>query len=83
MAMENKPAIIVHIEPFKDLLDDQNPIDLTSIEYMNQRNYIEGYCEAIFELQKSNEVQVHLFERTFIGSKYVDGYSILVWSPSK
>jgi hypothetical protein len=81
--MENKPTIVVHIEPFKDLLDDQNPIDLTSIEYMKQRNYIEGYCEAIFELQKSNEVQVHLFERTFIGSKYVDGYSILVWSPSR
>ena len=81
--MQNKPAIVVHIEPFKDLLDEQNPLDLISIEYMKQRNYIEGYCEAIFELQENKEAQVHLFERTFIGSKYVDGYSILVWSPSK
>jgi hypothetical protein len=81
--MENKPEIVVHVEPFRDLLDEQNPVDLTSIEYMKQRDYIEGYCEAIFELQRNNEAQVHLFERTFIGSKYVDGYSILVWSPSK
>lgn len=81
--MQNKPAIVVHIEPFKDLLDVQNPLDLISIDYMKQRNYIEGYCEAIFELQENKEAQVHLFERTFIGSKYVDGYSILVWSPSK
>lgn len=81
--MQNKPAIVVHIEPFKDLLDEQNPFDLISIEYMKQRNYIEGYCETIFELQENKEAQVHLFERTFIGSKYVDGYSILVWSPSK
>ena len=81
--MENKPAIVVHIEPFRDLLDEQNPVDLTSIEYMKQRNYIEGYCEAIFELQREGKAQVHSFERTFIGSKYVDGYTILVWSPSK
>lgn len=81
--MENKPSIVVHIEPFRDLLDDKNPVDLTSIEYMKQRNYIEGYCDAIFALQRNNEAQVHLFERTFIGSKYVDGYTILVWSPSK
>ena len=80
--MKNKPSIVVHIEPFRDLLDDQNPVDLTSIEYMKQRNYIEGYCETIYELQRINKAKVHLFERTFIGSKYVDGYTILVWSPS-
>ena len=81
--MENKPEIVVHVEPFRDLLDEQNPVDLASIKYMKQRNYIDGYCEAIFKLQRNNEAQVHLFERTFIGSKYVDGYTILVWSPSK
>lgn len=81
--MENKPSIVVHIEPFRDLLDEKNPVDLTSIEYMKQRNYIEGYCEAIFELQREGKAQVHSFERTFIGSKYVDGYTILAWSPSE
>jgi hypothetical protein len=80
--MENKPAIVVHVEPFRDLLDNQNPVDLSSIEYMKQRNYIEGYCESIFELQRERKAHVHLHERTFIGSKYVDGYTILVWSPS-
>jgi len=80
--MENKPAIIVHVEPFMDLLDEQNPVDLISIEYMKQRNYIDGYCEAIFELQREGKAQIHSFERTFIGSKYIDGYTILVWSPS-
>ena len=80
--MENKPSIVVHIEPFRDLLDDQNPVDLSSIEYMKQRNYIDGYCEAIFELQRNNKAQIHRFERSFIGSKYVDGYTILVWSPT-
>lgn len=81
--LENQPSIVVHIEPFRDLLDEKNPVDLTSIEYMKQRNYIDGYCEAIFELRRNNKAKVHLFERTFIGSKYVDGYTILVWSPSK
>lgn len=80
--MKNNPSIVVHIEPFRDLLDDQNPVDLTSIEYMKHRNYIEGYCESIYELQRNSKAKVHLFERTFIGSKYVDGYTILVWSPS-
>ena len=81
--MDSRPEIVVHVEPFRDLLDEQNPVDLTSIEYMKQRNYIDGYCNAIFGLQRKNKAQVHSFERTFIGSKYVDGYTILVWSPSK
>lgn len=79
--LENQPSIVIHIEPFRDLLDSQNTVDLTSIKYMEQRNYIDGYCQAIFELRDTQRAQVHLFERTFIGSKYVDGYTILVWSP--
>jgi SAM-dependent methyltransferase len=79
--VRNKPAIVVHIEPFRDLLDEQNPVDLTSIEYMRQRNYIEGYCEVIFEMERHGNAKVHSFKRTFIGSKYVDGYTLLVWSP--
>jgi len=81
--LKNRPSIVIHVEPFRDLLDDQDSIDLTSIEYMKQRNYIEGYCQEILDLQNSNRVRVHLFERTFIGSKYVDGYTILVWSPTQ
>ena len=81
--LKNQPSIIIHIEPFRDLLDEQNAVDLTSIEYMRQRNYIEGYCEAILDLQIKGRARVHMFERTFIGSKYIDGYTILVWSPTQ
>jgi SAM-dependent methyltransferase len=81
--LKNQPSIVIHVEPFRDLLDDQNPIDLASIEYMKQRNYIEGYCQEILDLQNNNRARVHLFERSFIGSKYVDGYTIMVWSPTQ
>lgn len=81
--LKNQPSIVIHVEPFRDLLDDQDSIDLTSIVYMKQRNYIEGYCQEILDLQNNNRARVHLFERTFIGSKYVDGYTIMIWSPTQ
>ncbi len=81
--IQNKPDIVVHVEPFRDLLDPNNRVDRTSIDYMEQRSYIEGYYEAILELERRHHAKIHVFDRSFIGSKYVDGYSILVWSPLK
>lgn len=78
--MENQPKLVVHIEPFQDLLDPYNFMDNLSIQYMRKRKYISGYCEAVLELEYQGKARVHLYRRSFIGSHFLDGYTILIWS---
>ena len=77
----NQPKLIVHIEPFEDLLDPYNLLDNLSIQYMRKRGYINGYCEYIQDLESQGKAKIHKFQRSFIGSRFIDGYTILIWSP--
>jgi trans-aconitate methyltransferase len=77
--VEQKPDIVVHIEPFQDLLNPDNLLDYLSLQYMKKRNYIDGYVQY---LQSSGKAEIIMYERSYIGSLFVDGYTILVWQPS-
>ncbi len=80
--MSNKPELVVHIEPFEDLLDPFFLLDNLSIQYMRKRNYINGYVEHIQNLEKEGKAKIHRYQRSYIGSKHIDGYTVLIWSPS-
>jgi len=79
--IRNKPNLVVHIEPFEDLLDPYNLLDNLSIQYMRKRGYINGYCEYIQFLESQGKAKIHRFQRSFIGSRFIDGYTVLIWSP--
>lgn len=79
--LANKPDLVVHVEPFEDLLDPFDLIDNLSIQYMRKRQYINGYCEYIKLLASQGKARIHKFQRSFIGSRLIDGYTILIWSP--
>lgn len=80
--MRNKPQLVVHIEPFEDLLDPYYLLDNLSIQYMRKRNYINGYVEHIQNLEKEGNAKIHRYQRSYIGSKHIDGYTVLIWSPN-
>jgi hypothetical protein len=77
---EQKPKLVLHIEPFQDLLDPDNLLDYLSIQYMKKRNYISGYIEYLKGLGK-DKVQIIDLERSYVGSLFIDGYTVLVWRP--
>lgn len=79
--LENKPEICIHIEPIAELLDPNNLVDFLSILYFEKRNYLNGYLSKLQELEKRGKIKIHLAQRSFIGSLYIEGYSIIVWSP--
>lgn len=79
--MSSKPKLVVHIEPFEDLLDSYNILDNLSIQYMRKRGYINGYCEYIQNLESQGKARIHRFQRSFIGSRFIDGYTVMIWSP--
>lgn len=81
--LENKPEICIHIEPIAELLDPNNLVDYLSIQYFKKRDYLNGYLTKLQELETKGKIKIHKAQRSFIGSLYIEGYSIIVWSPMK
>lgn len=80
--LEKKPEICVHIEPVAELLDKTNPLDQLSIEYFKKRNYLSGFLDHLKGLEKEGKITIHKAQRTYIGSLFIEGYSVIVWSPN-
>ena len=79
--LKNKPSICVHIEPIAELLDEKSLIDNLSIKYFRKRKYLNGYLDYLKKLEKENKIQILEAKRTYIGSLYIEGYSIIAWKP--
>jgi hypothetical protein len=77
-----KPKIVINIEPMGEFLDSENLMDSLSLKYFAKRNYLTGYFDYLKSLEKKGEIIIHDARRSFLGSFFIDGYSIVVWSPS-
>src|SRR3989344_62104 len=78
--LKNKPKICIHIEPIGELLDENNLVDYLSQFYFKKRNYLNGFLSKLQELEKKGKIKIHRAQRTFIGSLYIEGYSVIIWS---
>jgi hypothetical protein len=80
--LRKRPKLCIHIEPVAELLDPTQLIDYLSIEYFKKRNYLEGFLDGLRQLEKEGKLQIHRAQRTHIGSLFIEGYSVVVWSPA-
>ena len=76
-----RPTAVVHIEPIRELLDPENLMDFLSIEYFKKRDYLDGYLTELRRRETIGEVEILEARRTFVGSLFIDGYSLIVWRP--
>lgn len=79
--LEQKPAIVVHIEPMPDLLDPSRLMDWLSIEYARKRAYLDGFLPYLVGLQENRQLEILLTSRSGVGSFFIDGYQVCVWRP--
>ncbi|MCX6800152.1 MAG: class I SAM-dependent methyltransferase [Candidatus Falkowbacteria bacterium] len=77
--LENKPELCIHIEPIGELLDENNLLDYLSIKYFKKRKYLDGFLTKLRELEKEGKIEILKQQRTYIGSLFIDGYSVVVW----
>jgi hypothetical protein len=78
--LENKPKLCIHIEPIAELLDEKNLLDYLSIQYFSKRKYLSGYLKRLQSFEKKGKLKIFKAQRSYIGSLFIDGYSIIVWS---
>jgi len=79
--LRNRPKICVHIEPVAELLNPDKFIDYLSIEYFKKRNYLQGFLDGLRQLEREGKARIHRAQRSYIGSLFIEGYSVIVWSP--
>ena len=79
--VEQKPSLVIHIEPMWEPLDETNLLDHLSIKYFEKRNYLNGLQKYIEHLENQGKAEIVKKDRTYVGSFYIDGYSLLVWKP--
>jgi hypothetical protein len=77
----NKASIIVNIEPMSEPLDDHELLQYLSIKYFERRGYLKNYITKLKSLERDGKVVIHEIVRTGIGSLFIEGYSIISWSP--
>lgn len=80
--LQAKPKIVINIEPMEEFLDSKNLLDYLSLKYFAKRNYLAGYFNYLKSLEKRGKIVIHDARRSMLGSFFIDGYSIVVWSPS-
>jgi hypothetical protein len=81
--LRKNPVICVHLEPIDELLDPRNLLDKLSIIYFHKRNYLKGFLSRLHELQDKGIITIHREQRTYIGSYFIEGHSLIVWSPTR
>ena len=79
--LQTNPKIVINIEPMEEFLDSENLLDYLSLKYFAKRNYLSGYFNYLKLLEKKGQIKIHDTRTSFLGSFFIDGYSIVVWSP--
>lgn len=79
--LDKKPSVCIHLEPISELLDPDHLIDKLSILYFQKRNYLNGFLTRLQEMEDRGSVKIHRSQRTYTGSFFIEGHSLIVWSP--
>ena len=80
--IQKKPSLVVNVEPIGELLDAGNLLDYLSLRYFEKRRYLHGYLDYLRELQGQGVIEILDSRRSFVGSFFIDGYSLVVWKPA-
>ena len=78
-----KPKFIINIEPINELMAKDEILDFLSVQYSLNRNYLNNFYNYLKYLEKKKLIQIIDVKKSYFGSKYINGYSIIVWKFKK
>jgi len=80
--LDKRPSICIHIEPIEEVLEPGVLLDHLSLEYFSKRGYLSGFLRNLGAAYK-HEAEIVEVKRTGIGSKFIEGYTVVVWRVRK
>ena len=79
--LAKRPTICVHFEPIDELLDGDSLLDRLTVLYCRKRNYLQGFLPRLRQLEAAGQIVLRQVQRTYQGSYFIEGHSLVVWSP--
>lgn len=79
--LDKQPALVINVEPIGELLDQTQLLDYLSVRYFEKRKYLQGYLDHLRALQEQGRIEILEERRSFVGSFFIDGYSLVIWRP--
>lgn len=76
--IEQRPRIVVHIEPIAELYDPTSLLDALALRFHRKRGYTEGLLPW---LQVNPSVELLQVEKSAFGSLMHSGYNLIAWRP--
>tara|TARA_R100000664_G_C2760058_1_gene150671 strand:- start:7829 stop:8764 length:936 start_codon:yes stop_codon:yes gene_type:complete len=77
-----KPKICFHIEPVCEVYELNTLFDYSQFMFHKKRGYTSGLLPYLQEKQKEGVIKDLFFKRPCFGSKFMEGYTIISWSPT-
>ncbi len=81
LIIKKKPKLVVNLEPIAELLDKNSELENLSIKYFLKRNYLKDYLNYLKKLEKKKKIKIIKTRKSYFGSLYINGYSLIVWKP--
>lgn len=81
--LEQKPGIVVSMEPTPEFYDANNLYDSLALRYHTKRQYLSGYYTYLRKLADEGKIDLIISRRLNMGSQFHEGYSLLVWRPRR
>jgi hypothetical protein len=78
--LASRPAIVVHLEPVEELLDQDQILEYLSVKYFHKRNYLQGFLSSLHRRQENGDLKILHETKTGLGSLFIEGYSLIVWT---
>jgi len=79
--LKNKPKLCIHVEPIAELLNHDDLLDFLSIEYFKKRKYLSGFLTYLKKLEQLKKIEILRAQRSYTGSLFIEGHSVIVWAP--
>jgi hypothetical protein len=79
--LEQKPVVVVHVEPTIELYDEDVLFDHLAIEFHRKRGYSEKLLPYLQSLESENTIKLEKVKRLNFGSLFMEGYTYMIWTP--
>lgn len=79
--LERSPGLCVHVEPVVDLYDEDNLIDFLAASFHRKRGYTANLLSYLQDLESRGKIELLKVKRSFFGSLFMEGYTVLAWRP--
>jgi len=81
--LTKKPALCINSEPLLEMYKEDQLLDYLAAKYHRRRNYLRGYLPAIKTLAAAGRIEILKEQRVESGNLFHDGYSFIIWRPSR